>query len=125
MKPEPAPGSALLRRDRFIVGILLLLVCALAWAFTAHQAMLMDEMEAAMWRDMNMSMNGMDPSWRAIDAAFVFVMWSVMMAAMMVPGASPMITAYATINRRRRQRLASSHKEKTSNRDAYNDRPET
>jgi predicted metal-binding membrane protein len=106
MKPEPAPGGALLRRDRFIVGILLLLVCALAWAFTAHQAMLMDEMEAAMWRDMNMSMNGMDTSWRAIDAAFVFVMWSVMMAAMMVPGASPMITAYATINRRRRQRGA-------------------
>ena len=33
--------------------------------FTVHQAMMMDEMEAAMWRDMNMSMNGMEPSWTA------------------------------------------------------------
>ena len=67
---------------------------------------MMDEMEAAMWRDMNMSMNGMEPSWTAIDAALLFVMWSAMMAAMMVPGASPMVAAFATINRRRRQRSA-------------------
>jgi predicted metal-binding membrane protein len=78
----------------------------LAWAFTVHQAMMMDEMEAAMWRDMNMSMNGMEPSWTPIDILLVFVMWSAMMAAMMVPGASPMVAAFATINRRRRERQA-------------------
>jgi predicted metal-binding membrane protein len=33
-------------------------------------------------------------------------MWSAMMAAMMVPGAGPMIAAFATINRRRRERSA-------------------
>jgi predicted metal-binding membrane protein len=33
-------------------------------------------------------------------------MWSAMMAAMMLPGAAPMITAFATINRRRRARAA-------------------
>ncbi len=66
----------------------------------------MDEMEAAMWRDMNMSMNGMEPSWTAVDALLMFVMWSAMMAAMMVPGASPMVAAFATINRRRRERSA-------------------
>ena len=66
----------------------------------------MDEMEAAMWRDMNMSMNGMEPSWTPIDALLMFVMWSAMMAAMMVPGASPMVAAFATINRRRRERSA-------------------
>jgi hypothetical protein len=49
-----------------------------------------------------MSMNGMEPSWNAIDAIVLFVMWSAMMAAMMIPGASPMITAFATINHRRR-----------------------
>ena len=59
-----------------------------------------------MWRDMNMSMNDMEPSWTAIDALLLFVMWSAMMAAMMVPGASPMVSAFATINRRRRQRSA-------------------
>jgi predicted metal-binding membrane protein len=40
----------------------------------------------------------MEPSWTAVDALTLFVMWS----AMMIPGASPMITAFATINQRRR-----------------------
>lgn len=106
MKLDPGPADALLRHDRLIIVVLLLLVTALAWAFTVHQANLMDEMEAAMWRDMNMSMNGMEPSWTAIDAVLLFAMWSAMMAAMMVPGASPMVVAFTTINRRRRQRSA-------------------
>ena len=103
---EPAAAATLPGRDRIVVAGLLLLVAALAWAFTVHQSILMDEMEAAMWRDMNMSMNGMEPSWNAIDATALFVMWSAMMAAMMIPGASPMITAFATINHRRRARAA-------------------
>jgi predicted metal-binding membrane protein len=94
------------RRDRIVVSGLLLLVGALAWAFTVHQSIHMDEMDAAMWRDMNMSMNGMEPTWNAIDAVMMFVMWSAMMAAMMIPGSSPMITAFATINHRRRRRAA-------------------
>ena len=94
------------RRDRIVVAGLLALVAVLAWAFTVHQSMLMDQMEADMWRDMNMSMNGMEPPWTPVDALMVFVMWSAMMAAMMVPGASPMIAAFATINRRRRDRSA-------------------
>jgi predicted metal-binding membrane protein len=106
MRPDPGSTGALLRSDRFIVAALLLLIAALAWAFTIHQAMLMDQMEAAMWRDMNMSMNGMEPSWTVIDALLLFAMWSAMMAAMMVPGASPMVAAFATINRRRRERSA-------------------
>ncbi len=44
MKLDPGPADALLRRDRLIVVVLLLLVTALAWAFTVHQANLMDEM---------------------------------------------------------------------------------
>jgi predicted metal-binding membrane protein len=94
------------RRDRPIVGGLLVLVAALAWAFTIDQANRMEAMDAAMWRDMNMSMNGMEPSWTLVDALLLFVMWSAMMAAMMVPGASPMVAAFATINRRRRERSA-------------------
>jgi predicted metal-binding membrane protein len=104
-EPSGVTG-ALTRYDRVVVAALLLLVAALAWAFTVHQAQLMDAMEAAMRRDMNMSMNGMEPSWTLIDALLVFVMWSAMMAAMMVPGAAPMIAAFATINRRRREREA-------------------
>jgi predicted metal-binding membrane protein len=103
---DPVAADALPLRNRMVVASLLLLVAALAWAFTVHQAILMDEMEAAMWRDMNMSINGMEPSWNAIDAAMLFVMWSAMMAAMMIPGASSMITTFATINYRRQARAA-------------------
>jgi predicted metal-binding membrane protein len=94
------------RRDRLIVVGLLVLMVALAWAFTIDQANRMEAMDAAMWRDMNMSMNGMEPSWTPVDALLLFVMWSAMMAAMMMPGASPMVAAFATINRRRRERSA-------------------
>jgi predicted metal-binding membrane protein len=106
MNAHAAGIVALARRDRFIVVVLLVAVAVLAWAFTVHQARLMDAMEAAMWRDMNMSMNGMEPSWTPVDALLLFVMWSAMMAAMMVPGASPMVAAFAAINRRRRERNA-------------------
>jgi predicted metal-binding membrane protein len=101
---EPVATDTLPRRNRIILAGVLLLIAALAWAFTVRQAIVMDDMEAAMWRDMNMSMNGMAPSWNAIDAVMLFVMWSAMMAAMMIPGASPMITAFATINHRRQAR---------------------
>lgn len=98
--------GALPRQDRILVIGLLVLIAGLAWAFTIEQAMLMDEMEAAMWRDMNMSMNGMEPTWARLDVLLLLAMWSAMMAAMMLPAASPMIVAFATINRRRRERSA-------------------
>lgn len=95
-----------LRRDRLAVFILLIVVGALAWAYTVHQALVMDAMDAAMWRDMNMSMNGMAPSWTPLDVALMLAMWTAMMAAMMVPGVAPMVAAFARINRGRRARGA-------------------
>src|SRR6185437_9129376 len=106
MTREAISHGASTRHDRVIVALLLLLVAALAWVFIIDQAGQMDAMEAAMWRDMNMSMNGMEPSWTPLDALLLLLMWSAMMAAMMVPGASPMVTAFATINSRRRERSA-------------------
>ena len=106
MTSGPGSASSFPRHDRIVVLALVALVAAFAWAFMVHQAMRMEEMEAAMWRDMNMSMNGMEPSWTPVDALLMLAMWSAMMAAMMVPGASPMMTAFTTINRRRRERSA-------------------
>lgn len=103
-----APDTALhlTPRDRVVVAVLLVAVTGLAWAFLWHQAAVMAEMDAAMMRDMAMTMNEMPASWSAVDAALVFAMWTVMMAAMMVPAASPMVAAFAAINRRRRERAA-------------------
>ena len=106
MTQDPGAAGPKRRLDRLVVVGLLFLVAALAWGFTLHQAKMMDEMEVVMWRDMNMSINDMEPSWTVIGALLLFVMWWAMMAAMMVPGASPMVSAFATINRRRRQRSA-------------------
>jgi predicted metal-binding membrane protein len=106
MTPAPDIESRLSSRDRLAVGALLVGVTALAWAYTAHQAYLMREMDAAMMRDMAMPMNDMEAAWSPVDAALIFLMWTVMMAAMMVPAAAPMTAAFATINRRRRQRAA-------------------
>ena len=100
---DPARDRA---RDRVIVAALLVAVAAIAWAHTVHQANLMDAMDAAMRRDMNMSMNAMKPSWTPVEALLVFAMWTAMMAAMMLPGTGPMVAAFAAINRRRRQRNA-------------------
>ncbi len=104
-QPFGASGART-RLDRVVVVALIVLVAAAAWLFTVDQARQMDAMEAAMWRDMNMSMNDMEPSWKPLDALLVFMMWSAMMAAMMVPGTAPMIAAFATINHRRRERQA-------------------
>ena len=93
-------------RDRIAVVALLIVVAGAAWAYTLHQAATMDAAEAAMRRDMNMSMNGMEPSWTPAAAALVFIMWTAMMTAMMLPAAAPMVAAFATINRRRRARAA-------------------
>ena len=39
--------------------------------------------------------------WRATTVLLLFVMWAVMMVAMMVPSATPMILAFLTVNDRR------------------------
>jgi predicted metal-binding membrane protein len=40
--------------------------------------------------------------WKIIDVLLTFVMWSVMMVAMMVPSATPMVLLYAAVDRKRR-----------------------
>lgn len=43
-------------------------------------------------------------AWTPAELALLWSMWSVMMVAMMLPSASPMVLMFATINRRRRER---------------------
>ena len=57
---------------------------------------------------MDMDMNGMDPdmvmpmTWTPGLFLVMFLMWWIMMIAMMLPSAAPMILLFATVNRRQR-----------------------
>jgi predicted metal-binding membrane protein len=95
--------TAVLRRDRVVI-ILALTLTALAWSYL-------------LWLSADMDMGGMDMSgfrmipsgmglmmpahtpWRAMEFAFVFAMWTVMMVGMMTPSAAPMILMYAHVGR--------------------------
>jgi predicted metal-binding membrane protein len=94
--------ESLARRDRLVVIASLALLAILAWAYTVPTALpgsdgnQHGEMEAMA----GMAMDAWKP-WTATEAALMFVMWIVMMAAMMIPSAAPMVLAFARIGRAR------------------------
>ena len=81
--------------DRAIVAAGLLGVAGLGWLYIVRLGR-----EMAVMADMAMAMPQMTP-WDLADFVLTFLMWAVMMVAMMVPSASPMILTFATINRKR------------------------
>jgi len=91
--------ETVLRRDRIVVLSGLALIVALSWAYVASLASDMQTMgmatEAAMPR--------MHEAWGVSEFVLTFVMWAVMMVAMMTPSAAPMILMFAGINRRRQK----------------------
>jgi len=89
-------AQAAVRRDRTVVMAGLVAIIALSWAYMFYLAWDM--------RDMGMGMEMAMPSvqaWAAVDFILAFVMWAVMMVAMMTPSASPMILMYSKISRQR------------------------
>ena len=96
--------TSVLRRDRIVVCVALILLTALAWYYL-------------LWLSADMAMGGVDMSgsrtipsgtglmmpahtpWRTREFAFVFATWTVMMVAMMTPSAGPMILMYARMGR--------------------------
>jgi predicted metal-binding membrane protein len=94
--------ETVLRRDRWVVGGAIGIIVALAWSYV-------------LWLANDMDMGGMDMTgfrmagigimlpanepWRAIEFAYVFLMWAVMMVGMMAPSAAPMILMYARVGR--------------------------
>lgn len=81
--------------ERVIVAAGLFGVAGLGWLYIVRLGR-----ETAAMADMAMAMPQMTP-WGAADFVLTFLMWAVMMVAMMVPSASPMILTFATINRKR------------------------
>ena len=94
--------EALLRRDRAVVLAGVIAVAALAWAYLFYLAWdMQSSMNAgSMQLDVGMAMSQVR-AWSGVDFGLMFLMWAVMMTAMMVPTAAPMILTFATINRKR------------------------
>ena len=98
--------EAVLRRDRFVVVAALAAVIVVAWiwivlgAGTGMSAVAMTQM--AGMPDMDMMM---EPAvWTPGYAALIFAMWWVMMVAMMLPSAAPMLLLFARVNRAQKAR---------------------
>ncbi|CCE06079.1 conserved membrane hypothetical protein [Bradyrhizobium sp. STM 3843] len=94
----------MLRRDRWVIVGAISIIVALAWAYVLWLANDMDMggMDMTGFRMIPAGIGIMLPAdepWRAIEFAYVFLMWVVMMVGMMAPSAAPMILMYARVGR--------------------------
>ena len=107
--------EAILRKERLIVSGCLAVMVLAAWWYLFHTRAAMPGMDMPGMDMSRMDMSGMDMSrmdmsgmvmagsqeWRATAVLLLFAMWAVMMVAMMVPSAAPMVLAFLGVNRRR------------------------
>lgn len=93
--------EGLIRRDRTVAIAALLALAALAWAATAHTARTMTG-SVVMPSDIGraMAMPTSDP-WGPAQLLSLFVMWLVMMIAMMLPATAPIVILFLGVQRRR------------------------
>jgi len=93
--------EALLRRDRVIIGAGLIVVCLLCWLYIivgAGTGMSTTAMTTWQFPPPAYSSSGAAP-WEFSYWVIMALMWWVMMIAMMVPSAAPMILLYARVHR--------------------------
>jgi predicted metal-binding membrane protein len=78
-----------------IIGGCLAAMVVLAWLYLVHTKTAMPDMDmpGMVMLDLN--------KWGLTTVLLLFVMWAVMMVAMMVPSATPMIFTFLTVNQRR------------------------
>lgn len=96
-----SPLEAVLKRDRMVVATSLALVVLLAVIYTLMGVGM--NMSALTMTRMSVEMRGMvmqPAAWSIGYALLVFIMWWVMMIAMMIPSATPMVLIYAAISRK-------------------------
>jgi predicted metal-binding membrane protein len=87
-KESADPLQRAQRRDRLIVIAALITVTALGWYFTA-----------AMAYDMDSMLLPQGYRWSGVEMVMLFVMWVVMMIAMMLPSATPAILLFSRTRR--------------------------
>ena len=99
--PESSALEHLLRRDRWIVAGGLAAVMLAAAAYTMFGVgMNMSAIDMTFMSETAGKSMMMPVAWTPAYFALVFLMWWVMMIAMMIPSASPTILLYAALHRR-------------------------
>lgn len=99
----PSALERMIRRDRAVIAVGLAAITLLSWIYLArmaggmHAAATEAEMHAAM------GMPAMQ-TWSATDLVMLFLMWDVMMIAMMLPSAAPLMLLVVGTYRRRDRR---------------------
>jgi len=89
---RPRPG-----RDRLLIAGALGATLLFCWGYLLYMVWGMVHMDVG--ADMLIMPRMTD--WREADVLLVFLMWTIMMAAMMLPSSAPMISVYARIARER------------------------
>jgi predicted metal-binding membrane protein len=94
--------EAVLRRDRAVILAAIAVMALAAWAYLVYLAREMGTMDekGAMGMVPNMVMPHMQ-GWGAVELLLLFMMWAVMMVAMMVPSAAPLVLMFARANRQK------------------------
>ena len=75
------------------------MLCILAWFYIIYlyRQMVVMDMDALFFA------MPMTPSWTVVDFVLLFLMWLVMMIAMMTPSVAPLILLFTKVNRQRRE----------------------
>jgi predicted metal-binding membrane protein len=87
------------KRDRLMAVAGLIAITALAWIYLIHTAGNKADMDTSGMQGMSMLVM---QAWHTSDFLLTFLMWTVMMAGMMMPSATPMILTFVGIKRQRR-----------------------
>lgn len=93
------------RAQRHLIIGALVMIAALSWAYTVYLARAMPPMSDAM-QSMTLLTQTQLTAWGWKQFFLAFAMWAVMMAAMMVPSAIPMVLFYARLRRGRHSDMA-------------------
>jgi len=92
------PLEYILKRDRIIVITGLIIISILAWLYVIYLYRQMEVMNmGALFFAMPMT-----PKWTSTDFILMFLMWLVMMIAMMPPSVAPLILLFTKVNRQRK-----------------------
>lgn len=94
--------ESILKRDRLIVAVTLSAATLLAWGYMVREARSMTLTGVCCCAGMKMSGPDVNP-WSPATLLPLFLMWSEMMVAMMVPSAAPMVLMFASVQRKRRE----------------------